>query len=184
MRKLIIHDLGNERDEYISKLFAGEGDTVDCVSEKEQIYICTGCYGCWMKTPGECTGKDGYHQMSKRLHEADQLIIVSRCVYGGFSPFVKNVLDRSIGYMHPYFARKNGEMHHKMRYKDILDTQVYLYGNMNQAETETAQGYVRAVGVNFNFNIEGIHFLRNPEELADRKLADKKIAEKGGAERK
>ena len=46
-----------------------------------------------------------------------EMLIISKCVYGSYSPFVKNVLDRSISYIHPYFTVKNGEMHHQQRYK-------------------------------------------------------------------
>ncbi|WP_407654270.1 MULTISPECIES: hypothetical protein [Caproicibacterium] len=40
------------------------------------------------------------------LSQCDELILISKCCYGGFSPFVKNVLDRSIPYIHP--VKKKG----------------------------------------------------------------------------
>ncbi len=42
----------------------------------------------------------------KKLAACDELTIVSKCTYGGPSAYVKNVLDRSIPYMHPDFVIK------------------------------------------------------------------------------
>ncbi|NLD20068.1 MAG: flavodoxin family protein [Clostridiales bacterium] len=166
MNKLIIHDLGDDRDEYLGNIFAAETDKVNYVSESGDIYICTGCFGCWVRTPGKCVNIDGYHDMSERLRDADELIIVSQCVYGGFSSFVKNVMDRSIGYMHPYFEKRKGGMHHKMRYKKVLDTSVYFYGDINEREMETGRKYIDAVGVNFNFKIKGVHFSKDANGIS------------------
>ena len=51
--------------------------------------------------------------MCIRDSNSGELVLVSRCCFGGPGPFVKNVLDRCISYVHPYFVIKNGEMHHR-----------------------------------------------------------------------
>lgn len=65
---------------------------------------CIGCFGCWIKTPGSCVLPDSYQEMGKLLSRTSELILISRCCYGGYSPYVKNVLDRSIGYLQPFSA--------------------------------------------------------------------------------
>ena len=65
--------------------------------------------------------------MGKYLSKVTDIIIISKCCYGSFSPFVKNVLDRSLSYAHPYFVIKNGEMHHRMRYNNEANMEVWFY---------------------------------------------------------
>ena len=74
------------------------------LSPQKPIHRCVGCFGCWVKTPGCCVIPDAYQDLGPVLGHCDHLILISRCVYGTFSPFVKNVIDRSLAYMHPYFS--------------------------------------------------------------------------------
>ena len=83
---------------------------------------CIGCFGCWIKTPGSCVLPDSYQEMGKLLSRTSELILISRCCYGGYSPYVKNVLDRSIGYIQPFFRIVHGEMHHVMRHDNRMAT--------------------------------------------------------------
>lgn len=45
-----------------------------------------------VRTPGKCVQTDGYEMMGELFAQTEELVIVSRCVYGSFSPFVKMVL--------------------------------------------------------------------------------------------
>ena len=103
---LLIHDLGAEEAKRLESTYATE--TV-VVSDDGTIRHCVGCFGCWTKDPGSCVIKDKYSDMGALLGACTQLHIVSRCVYGGFSPFVKNVLDRSISYVHPDLRMREGK---------------------------------------------------------------------------
>ena len=47
---------------------------------------------------------------------ADELIIITENYYGTYSPFVKAVLDRSIGLSTPLSTYRGGQMHHTLRY--------------------------------------------------------------------
>jgi hypothetical protein len=74
--------------------------------------------------------KDGFNRMGERIHKADKVTVISRYTYGGFSGAVKNVFDRSLGYVLPQFEISGNETHHKRRYDedkaeafmDALDT--------------------------------------------------------------
>lgn len=65
--------------------------------------------------------------MGELVSKNESITISSKCFCGRFNPFVKNVLDRSIFYLYPYFLIKNGEMHHKRRYDTHFKLIVYFY---------------------------------------------------------
>ena len=82
---------------------------------------------------------------------------------------MKNVLDRSIPYLYPYFKIKNGEMHHKQRYDKILKLKVGFYGEcISEDEKRTAEELVRANAVNLYAQVQGIRFVKTPDELGGR----------------
>ncbi len=135
------------------------------ITDDGTIRPCIGCFGCWVKTPGRCVIKDGYETTGELLGKCSELILVSRCTYGGFSPFVKNVLDRSISYISPHFVMRNGEMHHKRRYLNRIDLSAYFYGeNITEAEKETAQSLLMANALNFDAQVDKILFFGTAEE--------------------
>jgi len=163
--KLVIHDLKNDDFE---KLFPDLLNEAMIISDNGNIHHCTGCFGCWVKTPGACVIRDEYGDMGQHLSKCEQLIIISKCYYGGFSPFVKNVLDRSISYIHPYFVTINGEMHHRRRYDNSIDLQVWFYGeNITEKEKLTAQKLVKANAINLYCNVSKVSFISSIEEIEE-----------------
>jgi multimeric flavodoxin WrbA len=157
---MIIHDLSPEQAEQV--LAKTEDDSVIC--DKQTIHNCIGCFGCWIKTPGQCVIKDGYETMGAQLARTKELIVISRMNYGGLSPFVKNVFDRSISYLHAYFKIRNKEMHHRRRYDNVIRLRVIFYGeDITQEEKDTANGYMEAVSVNLDARLEEIRFVTMKE---------------------
>lgn len=159
---MIIHDLDKDQ---ASKAFASVKDHW-IIDQWEPIHPCVGCFGCWVKTPGACVIRDGYGNMGELLGKTEQLIIVSRCVYGGYSPFVKNILDRSISYINPDFCFRNGEMHHCRRYPNEIKMSVYFYGGITDKERKTALSMVTGNGLNFDAKVETVNF-SSLEELME-----------------
>lgn len=161
--KLIIHDLEEER---LKELLRGKMDDIKIISDDGSINNCIGCFGCWIKTPGTCVIRDKYGDMGEYISKCQELIIISQCFYGGFSPFVKKVLDRSISYVHPYFEIRNDEMHHKRRYDNNFDLKVCFYGeNITKQEKQTAEKLVKANGVNLDCNVKKVTFLKDISEI-------------------
>ena len=95
--KLLIHDYTPEEFAPLAAQYAGW----DIVSDDGSIRPCIGCFGCWIKTPGQCVIPDAYQTMARRIHAAEEVVVCTKWTYGGFSPFVKNVFDRSIGVVLP-----------------------------------------------------------------------------------
>lgn len=136
------------------------------IEKAEGIRHCVGCFGCWVKTPGRCMIQDGFEDMGKELSRCQELILVSECIYGSVSPFVKNVLDRSISYIHPNFVFRKGEMHHKRRYDNQIRISVYFYGDhLTELEKKTATELIACNADNFDAVVEKIVFLHDKEDL-------------------
>ena len=161
--RLLIHDLNNEE---FQELFTKQMSETMIISDNGTIRHCIGCFGCWVKTPAACVIRDDYGDMGENLSKCKDLIIISKCCYGGFSPFVKKVLDRSISYIHPYFVTRNGEMHHRRRYKNKINLHVLFYGeNITEEEKQTAQKLVVANSVNLACNVSKISFVQSTVEM-------------------
>lgn len=160
--KILIHDV-HEQD---AEAIINKKENLVIYSKNKPIKPCIGCFGCWIKTPGTCVIKDGYENLGENLSKARELIIISRLTYGGFSPFVKNVLDRTISYVLPYFRILEGEMHHEQRYDNKYRVKVIFYGEyLEQEEMDLAYEVVKAVGVNFNFEKFEVDFIKDIQEL-------------------
>lgn len=161
--RLIIHDFKGE-DANIPAL--SESENTQIISDNGKMKPCIGCFGCWVKTPGECIIKnDGYNHIGTMFGCCNELWVISECRYGTYSPFVKNVFDRCIGYLLPFFKIVNGEMHHKMRYKDKIEFKVMLYGDITKEERLTARNILHRNFINFDVQHNEILFFNNKEEL-------------------
>lgn len=135
------------------------------ISPDEKLTQCMGCFGCWLKTPGKCVIQDGYEMMGAEWGKCDEAIFISRCTYGSLSPFVKNVVDRSLAYVHPDFVIRFGEMHHKRRYDNDIKCSFYFYGDATEAEKKTAGNVMQAFMDNFYGEIKEIKFFKTHEEM-------------------
>lgn len=162
MMKLIIHDGEKEYEAWLLEHLVKQGEKAEIITDDGTIKNCIGCFGCWTKTPGRCVLADQYNRMGEKMGHADELIIVSRCVYGTYAPFVRNVLDRCLPYIHPYFTKREHEIHHKKRYQNRLLTSVYFYGDCSEDEKITAEKTVKANILNFNGILKEIKFV--PEQ--------------------
>ena len=162
MKRLIIHDVPAE---FIAG-FTAPGEDIP-VDANEIHRYCIGCFGCWLKTPGTCIIKDGFENMGKRLSEVSEFVLISKATFGSYSSAVKNVLDRSISYVLPFFEIRNGEMHHGERYFNDLKISAVFYGNMTEAEKRTAENLVKANAVNLNAELGKVHFVEGMEVVKE-----------------
>jgi multimeric flavodoxin WrbA len=161
---ILIHDIKHLDEKTFFK--NGQNDTA-VISDNGKIHPCICCFGCWIKTPGQCVINDGYNNMGSLLSKCTRMIIISRCFYGSYSPFVHNVMDRSISYILPYFRTKNGETHHKNRYDNAFILTVYFYGKISDREKETAQKLVAANGINFFAQKTETYFYEKIEDILE-----------------
>jgi multimeric flavodoxin WrbA len=159
---VLIHD---RKDTYIKDLLKDSEKETIFITDNGKIKPCISCFSCWVKTPGQCVINDGYNNMGVIFSKANQLIIISQCFYGGYSPFVKNVLDRSAcPYLLPFIIIENGETRHPKRYKNNLEITTHFYGLMSENEKETARKLVKANGINLSAKVN-VFFYESFEKL-------------------
>ena len=161
--KIIIHDLNeNELEKIYNLTGIDKNENITLISDNKKIKNCTGFFFCWTKNPGECRIKDGYDNLAELYSKTEKITIISKCCYGSYSSFVKNVLDRSIPYLLPFFKIKNKEMHHTIRYKNKLYFEVYFYGeNISDEEKEIAKNMVKANCINLNITDFKVSFFES-----------------------
>ncbi len=155
--KVIIHDLGPAYDGMIEagcdRMLAADGKYAPC----------QGCFGCWTKHPAECFMKDRLRQVCRVVGQADELVIVTKNLYGGYSAAVKNVLDRAIGTSTPLSTYRARQMHHTLRYgkRDLM--KVIVYGEITETEKDSFRELTERNAINEGYERSEIVFL---EDLA------------------
>lgn len=170
--RLILHDLEETEFRRLFPELLEDSRVVSPGGEEAsgKLSPCVGCFACWLKTPGVCIVRDGYGAFGPVLAKCTDYFILSRVVYGGFSLFVKNVLDRNIGYLLPFFTKRRGEMHHASRYPGQFRLHVLGYGEEVPAEEQqTFRGIAAANARNLNAEDCRVSFAPSPELLALRK---------------
>lgn len=99
---------------------------------KMNLYYCSGCFGCWVKTPGRCIINDAAENIFRSVINSDFIIFASPLIAGFTSSSLKKITDRLIVLLHPYIKLKNGEQHHLKRYDNYPD-----FGLILEKETDT-----------------------------------------------
>ncbi|OUO91780.1 hypothetical protein B5F40_02800 [Gordonibacter sp. An230] len=143
----------------------GAGDVL--FSATPLVKPCTGCFGCWTRTPGVCVLRDHCTEMPRLMARCETFALVSPLVYGGFSHAVKAVLDRAIGYVQPFFRIVEGEMHHVPRYEGGFRLEAHFYGQSSEPERELARRLVRANAVNYYASAFEVRFHENLGEAKE-----------------
>ena len=126
---------------------------------------CQGCFGCWTKHPAECFMRDKLQQACRIIGQADELVIVTRNLYGEYSAPVKNVLDRSIGTSTPLSTYRGGQMHHTLRYGTHGLWKVIVYGDVTDAERDTFRLLAERNAINDGFEHSEVLFIQDLAEL-------------------
>ena len=164
-RRLFLHDLPEE--DFLP--FGLSVTALDTVFSAEPIIgPCIGCYGCWLKTPGTCTVNDRGKGFPSLIAAHDEFIVISRLVFGGFSPAVKAVLDRSIGYILPFFRLAGNETHHPGRYGNKPALRYIFYGEaLTSFDKEIAEKLTKANALNLSAKSSAVEFFdsRNKETV-------------------
>jgi multimeric flavodoxin WrbA len=82
------------------------------------LRYCVGCWGCWVKTPGECLNRDDSPVMSRAVINADFVLWAAPLKMGFPSELLKRANDKHLPLIHPYMEVDQGEAHHLRRYPE------------------------------------------------------------------
>jgi len=159
MMRVILHDLGSIYSERLLK-------KCDAIIEADGRYAaCQGCFGCWVKHPAECFMKDKLQKACRILGRADELIVITKNLYGAYSANIKNVMDRSIGTSTPLSTYRAWEMHHTLRYGKHDLMKVLVYGDITEQEKATFIYTAERNAVNNGYRASEMLFFDSPSEV-------------------
>lgn len=114
----------------------------------KQIAPCTGCFGCWVRSPGTCVIKDDVQDLMRSWMDSTIVVLLTRITFGGYSSMLKRALDRQIGLVLPYFISKGGSVNHAARYDRYPSLLVIgVCDELRQKENETFKQLVHQDGI-------------------------------------
>jgi multimeric flavodoxin WrbA len=77
---------------------------------------CSGCFNCWLRTPGECCKRDDSATICRSVINSDLVLFASPIVMGFTTALLKRAADQMVPLVHPYLMVEGGEVHHRARY--------------------------------------------------------------------
>lgn len=119
------------------------------VGEKD-VKSCIGCFGCWIKQPGKCIFKGLIEEINEHYVNDDKVIYLTPILFGQYSSNMKNVLDRTVNYLLPFFETVNGTTKHPLRYGRTQEQIFIGYGDdINKKEAATFNDLINKHGRKF-----------------------------------
>ena len=156
--RVILHDLDQSFEDLIR-------EKCDAVITADGKYApCRGCFGCWTKHPAECFMKDKLRRVCRVIGQADEMVIITKNLYGSYGTAVKNVLDRSIGTSTPLSTYRGRQMHHTLRYGKHDLWKVIVYGDITEEEKATFRFTAERNALNDGFYRSEVLFVKDPAE--------------------
>jgi len=146
----------------------GKGHEVDImILRNEKIGACLGCFGCWLKTPGECVIHDAGSNLPKKVIQSDLVFLLTQVTFGMYSSELKKALDRfPCPVLLPFFKKINGEIHHAPRY-DKYPTLVAI-GVLPNSDEESENTFTTLVARNgINLHTKAISTIVYSNDTAD-----------------
>jgi multimeric flavodoxin WrbA len=86
-------------------------------TRKLKINPCTGEFDCWLKTPGECYQKDDMNVLYPKIDNADVMVFATPVYVDGVTGSMKNLIDRMLPRIEPFFELRDGHCRHPAREK-------------------------------------------------------------------
>ena len=134
----------NAFDQYLKQLtqilIAGQHQVTQLNLRDLDISYCIGCFGCWVKTPGECRSADESEQVCRAVINSDFTLWAAPLQLGFPSALLKKALDKFIPLVHPYIVVDQQEAHHLARYERYP-----RFGLLLQKEADTDDDDLRIV---------------------------------------
>jgi multimeric flavodoxin WrbA len=179
MKALILNGSTTEKgtvntvsDYLVDYLKTNKHETDVMVLRNEKIAACTSCFGCWLKTPGECVIDDSGRAFARKAIQSDILLVSTPITFGMYSPESKKALDRIIPVVMPFFTKINGEIHHAKRYdKYPAFVAIGVLPSPDEESEKTFSTLVARNGINFHTSaISGIVYSTDKPEMIKEKI--------------
>ncbi len=134
------------------------------------IAYCTGCWGCWVKTPGRCVNEDGSREVCRAWANSDLVLLASPLRMGFVTALAKSALDKLIPVGLPYIDLHQGECCHKPRYPGSPRLAVLLEpeADGDAGDIEITKSILERNARNFRSEVKFCKLTTGPvEEAAD-----------------
>lgn len=136
-----------------------EADIVEASDMK--ISHCIGCNHCWLDTPGECSVKDDYEVIIRKLLKADQMWVISNTALGFIDHKGKNVYDRILPILTMNLKFIKGQMRHIRRYDNRVDMGLIVTG---ECDKDYLRRWNERVALNVDSRALGVYDAEDTEE--------------------
>lgn len=117
---------------------------------------CIGCFGCWIKTPGECSSAaDDTKEIRKQIINSELIIFASPVIMGFTSALLKRVHDKFCPLVLPYTGLYHEESHHHPRYEKYpaMGLILQLDPDTDEEDIEVIKNIYRRDSLNFHANL-------------------------------
>lgn len=118
-------------------------------AETETIYLkdkrinpCTGCFTCWLKTPGTCVHQDDMPALLEKMRQADVLVYATPLYVYTVTGMMKDFMDRVIPLAMPQIVKRGDHYLHPRRYEGEYPKRVVLISNCGFPERHHFTGLV------------------------------------------
>jgi multimeric flavodoxin WrbA len=159
MKALVLN--GSENDssavnmvsDYVVDFLRMNGHEVEVrVLRNEKIAGCLGCFGCWLKTPGECVINDAGSDLPRKVVQSDLVFFLTPMTFGMYSHELKKALDRfPCPVLLPFFEKIDGEIHHSPRYESYPSlVAMGVLPNPDEESENTFTNLVARNGINLH----------------------------------
>ena len=128
-----------------------------------KIAGCTGCFGCWTKTPGRCVIRDDAARVYPLIAESEAVLYVSRIRYGGYDTCMKTMLERAIPVQQAFIRIHEGETHHVQRAVAPKQAVILAYGDISEESRAIFERLVERNAKNMSFVSWMIRFVEEAE---------------------
>lgn len=157
---ILIHDLEEQP-------FQNLGNDFEIINTNVKAAPCQGCFQCWTKNAGYCVYADAFQHSGAMVGSSENVVIVSKICYGGYSPCIKRFLDRGISDSLPFLTLRKGRTYHISRYQIKRNLTVYFYGVCSEFERETAEEFVACNAVNMDADTHKVIFTECIEDIGE-----------------
>lgn len=130
-----------------------------------KIANCTGCFGCWPKTPGKCVIRDDATRVYPCIARSNAILYVSRLKYGGYDTVMKTMLERAIPIQQAFIRIHQGETHHVQRNVIPKKAVIIAYGDIDDEEQDIFRELIARNARNMNF--ESYEIIFTSESMTD-----------------
>lgn len=160
-------DFDNSLNKLSEKIASDSNHSDHIITLRElDLHPCIGCFGCWVKSPGECQIKDQSINIRAQIIQSELVIFASPLIMGYTSALLKTIQDKMLPLLLPYVTLVNEECHHKKRYANYpkLALLYQAEADTDEEDIEIVTDMYERMALNFRSKMHFIKDINTPIE--------------------